>query len=270
MLGMRIKSAAVAIAVLVPLLLWGGTAGVALIVAACSGVAFWELSRSLPGLKERPSRWLTLILGLVVVGAFYTLPYRAVLAVVVCLPLVVVVLHLFLYNLIENTVDSASQMIFVAAYVAVPLSHAILVARLDLGIAWIFLVLLVICLGDAGAYFAGNYFGKHRFSPNVSPSKTVEGLAGGVAGNFAGMLVMKALVPTLLPIGPLAVATLLLAAAGPVGDLIASALKRRLAIKDFGTLMPGHGGVMDRADSLILAFPVLYYFLTLAGYVVPQ
>ncbi|MBI4962607.1 MAG: phosphatidate cytidylyltransferase [Desulfomonile tiedjei] len=270
MLRTRIISAAVALAILVPLLVWGGVTGVALIVAVCSGVAFGELSRSLPGLQSRLSRWLTFILGLAVIGAFYALPYRAVPAVVVFFPLVVVALHLFLYNFIENTLDSASQMIFVAGYVAVPLGHALLLARLDLGIAWVFYVLVVICLGDAGAYFAGKHFGKHRLSPNVSPSKTVEGLAGGVAGNFAGMLVMKAMVPGLLAIEPLALVTLLLAAAGPVGDLIASALKRRLAIKDFGTFLPGHGGVMDRADSLILAFPVVFYFLMLSGYAVPR
>jgi phosphatidate cytidylyltransferase len=244
--------------------------GVALIVAACSGVAFWEMSRSLPGLKSRLSTWLALIVGLGVVGAFYALPLRAVPAVVVCVPLVVVAIHLFLYNFIENTVDSASQMILVTGYVAVPLGHAVLVARLDLGIAWIFFALVVICLGDAGAYFAGNYFGKHRLSPNVSPSKTVEGLAGGIAGNVIGMLIMKAVVPGLLPIGSLVIVTVLLAAAGPLGDLIASALKRRLSIKDFGTFMPGHGGVMDRADSLILAFPAVYYFLTLLQYAVPR
>jgi phosphatidate cytidylyltransferase len=270
MLRTRITSAAIAVAVLVPALLWGGVAGVALIVAACSSVAFWELARSLPGLKSRLSTWLTIVMGLAVVGAFYLLPHRAVPAVVVCFPLVVVAVHLFLYNFIENTVDSASQMILVTAYVAVPLGHAVLLARLDLGIAWVFYVLVVICLGDAGAYFAGKYCGKHRLSPNVSPSKTLEGLAGGVAGNFAGMLVMKAVVPSLLPIGPLAIVTLLLAVAGPLGDLIASALKRRLAIKDFGTFMPGHGGIMDRADSLILAFPVVYYFLTLSLHVVPK
>jgi len=214
--------------------------------------------------------WLTFILGLALIGAFYALPNRAVPAVVVCFPLAVVAVHLFLYNFIENTVDSASQMILVTTYVAVPLGHAVLLAKLHLGNVWILYVLVVICLGDAGAYFAGKYFGRHRLSPNVSPSKTVEGLAGGVAGNLVGMLIMEAVVPGLLPIGPLALVTLLLAAAGPLGDLIASALKRRLSIKDFGTFMPGHGGIMDRADSLILAFPVVYYFLTLSQYGAPQ
>ena len=270
MLRTRIISAAIAVGILVPILLWGGAAGVTLIVAACSGIAFFELARSLPGLRSRLSTWLTLVLGLAVIAAFYALPYRAVPAVIVSFPLVVVAVHLFLYNSIENTVDSASQMILVAAYVAVPLGHAILLARLDLGIAWVFYVLVVICLGDAGAYFAGKYLGKHRMSPNVSPSKTIEGLAGGIAGNFAGMFIMKGVVPGLLSIEPLAVATLLLALAGPLGDLIASSLKRRLAIKDFGAFMPGHGGVMDRADSLILAFPVLYYFLTLSQHAVPK
>jgi phosphatidate cytidylyltransferase len=156
-------------------------------------------------------------------------------------------------------------MIFVLAYVSIPLAHAILLRRLEFGIAWVFFVLVVICLGDAGAYFAGKYRGRHRFSANVSPSKTIEGLLGGVAGNFAGMLIIKLIFLDLAPWGTLARLTVLLAVAGPLGDLAASAIKRRLKIKDFGTIFPGHGGVLDRADSLIPAFPAAYYFLVLSG-----
>jgi phosphatidate cytidylyltransferase len=270
MLLTRIITAVVALAIIVPALIWGRVEGLAVLVAVFSGIAVWELSRSLPGLKGFPRPQLTLLLGLAIVAGFYVFSYKAVPVVLVWFPLVVVLLHLLLYNVIENTVESVSQMIFAPAYAVVPLCHAILLGKLEAGIAWVFFVLVVVCLGDAGAYFAGKYAGKHRFSAKVSPSKTIEGLVGGVGGNFVGMLIMKLVQPDLPALSVLTQLTLLLAVAGPFGDLCASAVKRRLAIKDFGSLMPGHGGVMDRADSLILAFPTAFYFLILAGHAIPR
>jgi phosphatidate cytidylyltransferase len=268
MLGTRIISAAIAAAILIPALILGGASATAMLVVLLAGLGVWELCSHLPALKTSPRRELALGLSVAVVVALYRLPMQAIPAVVVGMPLLVLLIHLFLYNVIDDTVESASQMSFVLAYVTIPLGHAVLLARLDLGIAWVFFVLVVICLGDAGAYFAGKYFGKHRFSSRVSPKKTLEGLVGGVVGNFAGMLVMEAIVPALPPLKALVQLTILLAIAGPLGDLCASAIKRRLQIKDFGVIMPGHGGLLDRADSLIPAFPTTFYFLVLAGYAV--
>jgi phosphatidate cytidylyltransferase len=270
MLGTRIISAVIAAAIIVPTLIWGGPRGIALLVMLCGGVAVWELTQHLPGVKPWPSRIITLLIGLGVVLAFYRLPLAAVPAVVVWLPLVVVGVHLVFYRIIENTVDSIGQMLLVSMYAVVPLGHAILLGRLPMGSAWVLFVLLVISLGDVGAYFAGKYLGRHRLAPAISPKKTIEGLFGGIGGNFVGMLIAEAAYPGLARLSVLVQATLLLAVLGPVGDLCASALKRRLAVKDFGTFMPGHGGIMDRADSLIPAFPAVYYFLTLAVLAVPQ
>lgn len=270
MLLTRIITAAIAAGVIIPLLVWGRALGVTVLVAVFSGIAVWELAKCFPSLKNFPGKEMTLVLGLALVLCFYALPYRALPAVLVAFPLVVLVLHLLFYNVIENTIDSVGSMVFVPAYAVIPLAHAILLSRLDMGIAWVFFVLLVICLGDAGAYFAGKYLGKHRFSSNVSPSKTIEGLLGGVAGNFAGMLIMEVFAPGLPPVATLAKITLLLAVVGPLGDLCASALKRRMQIKDFGVCLPGHGGVMDRADSLIFAFPAVFHYLVICVWSVPK
>jgi phosphatidate cytidylyltransferase len=179
-------------------------------------------------------------------------------------------IHLLLYDVIENTVESASQMVLALGYVVVPLCHAILMRRLDMGITLVLFTLIVVCLGDTGAYFTGKYLGKHSLAPKVSPSKTVEGLGGVLAGGLVGMVLMKTIAPYLPGYEVLLPLTLVLVVAGPVGDLIASALKRRLKIKDFGSAIRGHGGLMDRADSLIVAFPTGYYFLILTGYFVPK
>ena len=271
MLGARIATAAVLVAILVPGLIYGGVAAVALLVAIFGGVAVWELSSHLSGLKRFPSNALALVLGLLVVLAFYAFSLRSVWTAVVWLPLLVLLAHLFLYNVIENTIESAPQMILVLTYIVVPLGHALLLSRLYLGIAWVLLVLVVVSLADAGAYFAGRALGKHRFSAHVSPAKTVEGLVGGVAGGLAGMIVMKLIVPALPTLGILFWLTLILVVADVLGDLTASSLKRRLGIKDFGSILPGHGGVLDRADALIFAFPATYHFLILvSGSVVPR
>ncbi|MDQ7784273.1 MAG: phosphatidate cytidylyltransferase [Desulfomonilaceae bacterium] len=269
MLRDRVKTAVIAIAILVPPLLWGGVAGVTLLVAIFGGVAVWELTRSLTTIKSSPAVQLTVLIFLGVVAAFHLFSIYGVVAAVVLLPLFVLLLHLFLFDTLKQTVESSAQMIFVCVYVGVPLAHAILLRRLDDGVSLVFLVLVVISLGDAGAYFAGKYYGKHRFSKRISPGKTVEGLAGSLAGCLAGMLIMKLIAPNLPTLDVLLRLTVLLAIVGPLGDLAASAIKRKLDIKDYGSIMPGHGGVLDRADALIPAFPTTYYFLILSGIAVP-
>jgi len=269
MLKARILSAAVAVAILVPALVYGQVEGVACLVAALAGIALWELVRALKGLAGNRRQGVALGLGLALVASFYAVPFRAVPALLAGFPLLVILLHLFLYDFIENTIESSSLMVFALAYAIVPLSHAILLAKLDFGIAWVFFVLAVICLGDAGAYFAGKNYGKHHISRRVSPGKTLEGFLGGLAGNLAGMMALKLIVPGLPGWRGLFVLALILGVLGPLGDLCASAIKRRLEIKDFGAIMPGHGGILDRADSLIPAFPATYYFLVIGGYSIP-
>lgn len=260
MLTARIFSAIAAILIIVPVLLWAGVLGVALLVGALATLAVWEIADKLPAVRQSPSRELIVALNLLTVAALTLLPLGASSAVFVALPLVVLSIHLFLFNVVKDTIGSVTQSVFILGYVTVPLSHAVLLERLAGGSAWIFFVLVVTCLGDAGAYFAGKYYGRHRFSSNVSPKKTLEGLAGGVAGNLAGMMIMKIVCWDLAPFWSLVHITLILAVLGPLGDLSASAIKRRLAIKDFGSIMPGHGGLLDRADSLIPSIPAVYYW----------
>jgi len=268
MLKTRIITAVIAVLILIPVIIWGGVDGVALLVAFFSSMAVWELSRSLESLKSTLGRLLTLGLGLAVVCCFYRAPYAALPAVPVFVPLAVLLIHLFLYSTIEKTIPSTTEMIFVLGYAVIPISHALLLARLDHGSAWVIFVLMVVSLGDAAAYFAGKNLGRHKITSAVSPSKTLEGYVGGIAGNFVGMIIMKILVPGLPGIAVLAKLTLILAVLAPLGDLCASALKRRIGIKDFGGGLPGHGGVMDRADALIFAFPVTFHYLFITGNVV--
>lgn len=135
----------------------------------------------------------------------------------------------------------------------------------DLGIRLLFFFLVTIWIGDSGAYYLGSRFGRHRMSPRISPNKTWEGLAGGVVATFAAAAIAK---PVLgLPFAWWHVAALaaILAVAAPVGDLIESQFKRDTKVKDSSTLLPGHGGFLDRTDSLLYSAPPVLGYLVAAG-----
>lgn len=134
-----------------------------------------------------------------------------------------------------------------------------LLRQLQGGRSWVFFALFVTFASDSGAYFIGRGLGRHKLAPRISPSKTVEGAAGGLL--FAAL----AAAALNLVVGPhwrapLALALgLAVSAAGQAGDLLESALKRSLVVKDAGRLVPGHGGLLDRLDSLLFAGVVVYY-----------
>jgi len=146
-------------------------------------------------------------------------------------------------------------------YAGVAGAHLVLARNFVDGQEWLLVLLAVTFATDTGAYAAGRLFGRHRLAPAISPNKTVEGAIGGlVAGAIAAVGVPMLLgVATRMP-GPLLLAGLVPLAA-MVGDLVESALKRRLGVKDMSGLLPGHGGLMDRLDSLLLAGPCLYWIV---------
>ena len=134
----------------------------------------------------------------------------------------------------------------------------------------VFLLLITLCaawLADSGAYFAGTFLGKTPLCPEISPKKTVEGLIGGVAANGVIMLIISLVYRYIvkgLPIhfGWIVVAGMACALIGLIGDLTASIIKRQTGIKDYGNIMPCHGGVMKRFDSVLLVAPFMYYLYT--------
>ena len=139
--------------------------------------------------------------------------------------------------------------------------HAGVLAPLGIprGAAWLFLVLAITWIQDSAAYFVGRACGRHLMAPILSPKKTWEGFVGGMVASILTALVA---VPLLgLPISLLAAGLIGAAAgiAGPIGDLGESLVKRQMGVKDSGNLIPGHGGILDRMDSLLFTGPVVYY-----------
>jgi phosphatidate cytidylyltransferase len=126
------------------------------------------------------------------------------------------------------------------------------------------LLLAIIMVADSAAYFAGRALGRNKLAPSISPAKTWEGAAAGLLGGVVGALAVRALGLRGLPVLDAAVLGVLVAAVGTAGDLAESLLKRWAGVKDSGRLFPGHGGMLDRLDSLLFGAPVLYYYFNLA------
>lgn len=140
------------------------------------------------------------------------------------------------------------------------LAHFIWIRALPQGQIWIFYLCTVVFAGDVCALYGGLALGRHQLAPAISPKKTVEGAVCGLAGSCVGGGVFSlGFFPSSAP-GPLIALAALLGAAGQLGDLWESTLKRRAKVKDSGTILPGHGGVFDRLDSILLTVPVLYYY----------
>ncbi|WP_088005957.1 phosphatidate cytidylyltransferase [Indiicoccus explosivorum] len=127
------------------------------------------------------------------------------------------------------------------------------------GLEYVVYALLVVWSTDSGAYFTGRKIGKRKLWPEISPNKTIEGFIGGIAWAVAVALLLHAIVdldkPVLIIIG----VTIAAAVFGQLGDLVESALKRHFGVKDSGTILPGHGGMLDRFDSLLFVLPLLHF-----------
>jgi phosphatidate cytidylyltransferase len=129
------------------------------------------------------------------------------------------------------------------------------------GPSWVFFVLAVAMIGDTGGYFAGRFFGKHPLMPSVSPRKTLEGSAGSVAGNLLAGAFVKTFLLRMLTWREVVLLSLLTGLLAQLGDLCESLLKRAFGAKDSGWLLPGHGGVLDRVDSLVFPVTFVYYYV---------
>jgi phosphatidate cytidylyltransferase len=146
-------------------------------------------------------------------------------------------------------------------YVGWLLGHLVALRGLEDGRNWVFFILFVTWASDTFAFFVGRKFGRHKLAPGISPGKTWEGAAGGVVAAVIMSILFFTPTPFRLPLTswqaiPLAV---LVSIFGQLGDLVESMLKRNMGVKDSGSLMPGHGGVLDRIDSLVFASVVVYY-----------
>lgn len=156
------------------------------------------------------------------------------------------------------TIDGASLLLLGSLYVGYGFDAMLTVRSSEMhGLYLSFLAFGCIWASDIGAYFVGRAVGKHKLWPSISPNKTIEGSVGGIVLSLVVGLVFAWCAPDWISVGTAIGIAVISAVAGQLGDLIQSAYKRVRGIKDSGTLLPGHGGVLDRCDSWIIVFPLL-------------
>lgn len=168
------------------------------------------------------------------------------------------VLTLFTKRPMVEALPSAGISSSALLLVAFPLTYAIRLHAGNQGPALLLFALVITWVGDSAAYFAGRAVGKHFLAPHLSPKKTWEGSVAGFAGSLVVAVIFRRWLNASLPLllGMAAAGNV----AGQMGDLLESAYKRSVGVKDSGGLLPGHGGVLDRIDALILTIPVVWYY----------
>ncbi|MGQ0842390.1 phosphatidate cytidylyltransferase [Actinokineospora sp.] len=231
------------------------------IVAAAVAVATWELAGALRrGAGIEVARWPVLIGGQAMVWLAWPFERNGVLAA-----FVVTILACLLWRLrggVTGYLRDASASVFTAAYVPLFAAFAAMLVVPEDGTARVLCFMILVVSSDTGGYIAGVLFGKHPMAPTISPKKSWEGFAGSlVAGVVAGGLTVTLMLDGQWWQGVVFGAAIV--ATATLGDLVESVIKRDLGIKDMGTLLPGHGGLMDRMDSLLPSAVVSWLLLRL-------
>lgn len=260
----RLVTAAVLLAILIVVIQyapeWFLFVFLQLVVAACLLEFYALASRK----NLFPQRVLGLFMALVIGAAFVVPRVTFPLALTVCL-LAAAFYFVARFTTIERMMrfpQSLAITFFGPIYLGATLDHFLLIRR-EFGFYAVYFLFVAVFIGDTGAFIIGSWLGRHKMLPVASPRKTWEGAVGGLlwaglAGIPSRMLFLRELSL------PLAVATaVLLSAVAQVADPLESLFKRAVGVKDSGNIFPGHGGVLDRVDSLILAGPFFYYFLKL-------
>lgn len=174
--------------------------------------------------------------------------------------LAIAALGLYWFGKVNDVLGYVTACGFSLLYIALCLAHIALIRHLPDGEFWLTMLVGIVAGSDTGAYYAGRAFGKRKLFPVISPKKTGAGVIGGCAGVIAAEIINLLLLKMADPL-VLAIAATGLVGIGIAGDLTESMIKRSAGVKDSGTILFGHGGILDRIDSLLLAGPVLYYLL---------
>ncbi len=270
-MAVRLISAAIGIVIALFVLFLNDTVLFPIAVAGVIGIILFELTQAVDGTKFRIATAGVLLYGAVTTFfEFYNLEAYLVPVQMACLLLVFVelILHSKTFH-----VEQIAFMIMAAVLVTKSLCLVISLREIEEhGMLYVVLALCGAWIADSGAYFSGVFLGKRKLCPEISPKKTVEGFWGGVISNMVvfglvclvyamicrnnGNAVEVNYISACLMGGVCALISVL-------GDLSASVIKRQKNIKDYGTIMPGHGGMMDRFDSVLFVVPTFYAFLTL-------
>ena len=256
----RIITAVIAAALFIPFVVYGHLP-FTILVYAMAAVGLFEMLRmkglsffSVPGLLGflamcvvlMPREWAIKVED---ATSFSQLEYLSIF-----------VLLLLIYTVVVKnkvTFDAVAFIVASVFYVGVGF-HYFISTRTE-GIAYIVFALVIVWSTDSGAYFVGRKLGKHKLWPEISPKKTIEGFVGGIVIAVIATVIFQYFAQLDVNYGLLLLVAVVASMIGQLGDLVESAIKRQYGVKDSGNILPGHGGILDRFDSLIFVLPLLHF-----------
>lgn len=274
----RILVAVIGIPLLLLVLCWAPHWATAALLAALGVIGAHELLAAVSGAEKTKSLWI--LAGFMAVCTVFSTyagmeAYKGTVLVAVPWLLCASVVLLFLLAVRwfgrENAVAFQDVCAVLLGGVAIPLAMSCLLRLrlMEFGGGLVLMPLVAAFMSDSAALFTGMACGKHKLAPKASPKKTVEGAVGGLVGGIVGMVLFRIVfffvTVQALSIGWCMVIGLVGAFMGQLGDLSFSVIKRQCGIKDYGRLLPGHGGVLDRFDSVIFAAPVVWMIACAVG-----
>lgn len=262
MLIIRLVSAFVGIFILLSVLMLENAILINIGVAVISIIALYELYLSFGFLKYKILSFLGFVSAFMFAFSEYLTKEHYL--IIMLMFIAIITMELFSHHK-TLTIRDFATMFFVTVYVCYLISQIIFIRNMDNGKYYIWLVFIGAFVTDSAAYFFGTYLGKHKLCPEISPKKTVEGAIGGIVFTTVTFLVVGFFFSffSKYQINYYAITALgfLCGVFAVIGDLFASVIKREYGIKDFGAIMPGHGGVLDRFDSVLFVAPLIYVFL---------
>jgi phosphatidate cytidylyltransferase len=250
----RLLTAAIGVPATILLTLYSPNLLFALLVALAAACCLWEfMAFGSSRLGARPGEWLFLLaMGVTLSFAGGVSSALTALALAILISATAITFA----SPFSEAFGKVAFAIMGLVYCAFLLGFLLLMRR-----EMILVLLGILWIGDAAAYYGGTAFGRHLLAPHISPKKTVEGAFAGLIGSIIAGVVLGVWVANERS-GILLIASIGAACAGQVGDLVESALKRSAGVKDSSELLPGHGGLLDRLDGLLFAAPVFYWFFS--------
>jgi|SRR5690625_2508687 len=255
----RIITAFLALILFIPLTLYGDWP-FSIFVYLIASIGLWELLRMketqkylFPTLLSIVMLWI--ILAPISISESFTWFNKSEI-------IMIFVLILLSYTVLKKnkfTFDDAGFILLATLYVGMGFFYFLETRHSINGLVTMLYALFIVWATDTGAYFFGKAFGKHKLWPKISPNKTVEGAVGGIILAVIIAIVFHLVHPFNYTLVTIIGVTILASIFGQIGDLVESAFKRHFQVKDSGTILPGHGGILDRFDSIMFVFPLLHF-----------
>lgn len=270
LLKARATSTLIALPIVV-LGIWLGNYWFVALICFGGSVASYELSRMIGGPNSKTKALLS---GFLSGSIILTIGILISTIKITIFPYSVTAISLSIFSILwvffplpsqKNLLRHILLVLAPALFISLTLSHSLLIRELPSGLEWVLLILTVVSMSDTFALLIGRLLGKTPLYPSISPAKTWEGAIAALVAAVTSSIIFSVTFDMNINIQTSIIIGVLMGTGGQIGDLVESAVKRRAGVKDSGNLMPGHGGALDRLDSIVFNLPLLYHLIRWMG-----